>query len=141
MNKYASALVTTLQLLILLEPSVGARAEPPGARGGISYGGFSEEDTGEGHYLSKITDKTYEYGKAIYLGKHKDYPKIEYCIRHQEGVEIVPIKSKTLEKYKKGKYQVLLQNLYACKKPDQPLYKTMDVKVLLAIIYYLNEIV
>ena len=111
----------------------------PVHRGADTYGGHSEEDTGEGDYLSKITDKTYEYGKAIYLGKHKDYPKTKYCVRTQKGGDIVSIKSKTLKEYKKEKYHVLLQSLYSCGKPEQPLYKTMDAKVLLAIIYYLDE--
>ena len=137
MNKCTTILIA---VLLLWGQSVFAYDDgPPGQRGGTSFGGHSDSDTGKGNHLSKTTDQTYEYGKAVYTGKLKGYPKTKYCVVDKESGEKVTIKRKTLKDYRKEKYQVLLQDLYSCDNPEQPLYKTMKMKDVLAIIYYLDK--
>lgn len=105
------------------------------ASGGSSRG-FSGSDS-RSLQQQRPVDQSYEAGKAIYTGRAKGEPSLDYCIV-VEG-EKVPLKRKTVKTYKQGTYNEFAESLYRCDEPDSLIADSLTRDSLLYVIYYLNK--
>jgi len=106
------------------------------ASGGYSGGGggFSRSPSTA---PQRQVDQTYEVGKAIFTGRAKGEPSLEYCIE-VEG-EKVPLKRKSVKSYRKATYNDFAKGLYRCDEPDTLIAESLTRDSLLYVVYYLNK--
>ena len=84
-----------------------------------------------------VVDPTYESGKAVYTGRSKNAPKLQYCLR--VGEETVKLKRKSIKQFKQSSYSDLAKNLYRCDVPAQAIKTELEKQQFLHVLYYLNK--
>ena len=124
-------LLTTALLVMFLQSSLSF------ASGGYSGGGGSFNNRSVTPAPARQIDQTYETGKAIFTGRAKGEPSLEYCIA-VEG-EKVPVKRKSIRSYKKSTYNDFANGLYRCDEPDTLIADSLTRDSLLYVVYYLNK--
>jgi len=123
-------LLTMASLAMLLQSSLSF------ASGGYSGGGGGF-NRGSAPAPQRQVDQTYEVGKAIFTGRAKGEPSLEYCIA-VEG-EKVPVKRKSIKTYKQSTYNEFASGLYRCDEPDTLIADSLTRDSLLYVVYYLNK--
>ncbi len=106
------------------------------ASGGYSGGGGSFSRSPSAAPQRQV-DQTYEVGKAIFTGRAKGEPSLEYCIE-VEG-EKIPLKRKSVKSYRKATYNEFAKGLYRCDEPDTLIAESLTRDSLLYVVYYLNK--
>lgn len=100
-------------------------------------GGLSGLSGGTGATPHRNVDESYEYGKAVYLGRLPESEKLKYCVL-VDG-EVKKVKRKTLKPYRK-KTQVELANaLYRCDDPSKLALHSVKQEQVAFVLYYLNK--
>jgi len=122
-------LLTLASLAMLAQPSLSF------ASGGYSGGGGSFNRSPS--VPQRQVDQTYEVGKAIFTGRAKGEPSLEYCIE-VEG-EKIPVKRKSVKSYKKATYNDFARGLYRCDQPETLIAESLTRDSLLYVVYYLNK--
>ena len=84
-----------------------------------------------------VVDPTYESGKAVYTGRSKNAPKLQYCLK--VGEETVKLKRKSIKQFKQSSYSTLAKNLYRCDVPTQSIKTQLEKQQFLHVLYYLNK--
>lgn len=125
-----SLLLTLASLTMLMQSSFSYASGGGGGGGGFSGGSYNSPQ-------ARPVDQTYELGKAIYTGRAKGEPSLEYCIA-VEG-EKLPLKRKSVKVFKDSTYNEFANNLYNCEEPDQLVAETLTRDSLLYVVYYLNK--
>lgn len=125
-------LLLSLAAAMLIQPSVSFASGGGGYSGGGGGGGFSNAPRAQ-----RQVDQTYELGKAIYTGRAKGEPSLDYCVQ-VEG-EKLPVKRKSIKSYKKSTYNDLANNLYDCNSPDELVSDSLTRDSFLYVVYYLNK--
>ena len=125
-------------LLTIASAALLAQSSVSFASGG-GGGGFSGGGGGGGFTPApqRKVDQTYEVGKAIFTGRAKGEPSLEYCIA-VEG-EKVPVKRKSIKAYKEATYNDFARGLYNCDEPDKLVADSLTRDSLLYVVYYLNK--
>lgn len=100
-------------------------------------GGLGGLTGGTGPTPQRNVDESYEYGKAVYLGRLPESEKVKYCVL-VDG-EVKKVKRKTLKPYRK-KTQVELANaLYRCDDPSKLALHSVKQEQVAFVLYYLNK--
>lgn len=128
-----SLLLTLASLAILSQSSLSFASG--GGGGGYSGGGGSFNSGAR--QQARPVDQTYELGKAIYTGRAKGEPSLDYCL-DVEG-EKIPLKRKSVKTFKESTYNEFANNLYNCDEPDQLVADSLTRDSLLYVVYYLNK--
>jgi len=119
-----------LFLLTMASAALLAQSSVSFASGGGGGGGFTPAP-------QRKVDQTYEVGKAIFTGRAKGEPSLEYCIA-VDG-EKVPVKRKSIKAYKEATYNDFARGLYNCDEPDKLVADSLTRDSLLYVVYYLNK--
>lgn len=103
------------------------------ASGGISQGIGSNQPP----VRQRPVDERYEYGKALYLGRLPESPKIDYCVLVDD--EPKKVKRRWLKPYR-GETQLALANaLVRCEDPSQLALQGLERGQIAFVLYYLNK--
>lgn len=127
MQRLALLLIASVALLVQSSASL--------ASGGFSGGGFSKG--GARSQQQRQVDQNYEVGKAIYLGRAKGEPSLEYCIA--VGEEKKPLRRKSLKTFKQSTYTDFAGSLYRCDEPEKLIADSLTRDSMLYLVYYLNK--
>jgi len=122
-------IILVISALALLASSFIASAS------GYSSGGYNSRDTQS--VPRRAVDQNYEVGKAIFNGRQKGEPSLQYCIV-MDG-EKVPVKRKSVKAYKGETYQAFADNLFQCDQPEKLVAEGLTRDSLLYVVYYLNK--
>lgn len=101
--------------------------------GGGSYsggGGFNRAPV-------KQIDESYEYGKSIFLGRRAGFEKFSYCV-DVDG-ERLPLKRKSIKKFKKASFNEVAAALYDCDTPTTKIADEIAIQDFQFVLYYLNK--
>lgn len=107
------------------------------ASGGIGGGGISGTSGGVGSAQRREVDESYEYGKAVYLGRSSDAKKLAYCVL-VEG-EAKKVKKKSLKPYRRKTRSELANALYLCDEPSKLALHSLKKEQIAFVLYYLNK--
>jgi len=123
------------QKILLLISALGLIASSSIVSASGSYGGgYNNTQTPTSR---SVVDQDYEVGKAIFNGRQRGEPSLEYCIV-VEG-EKVPVKRRSVKSYKGKTYSELANNLYQCDEPEKLIADGLTRDSLLYVVYYLNK--
>lgn len=100
-------------------------------------GGLSGLSGGAGSAPQRAVDESYEYGKAVYLGRSPDAEKLQYCVL-VEG-EAKKLKRKTLKPYRKKTRVELANALYRCDDTSKLALNSLKREQVAFVLYYLNK--
>lgn len=100
------------------------------ASGGSGSGNFNRAPV-------KQIDESYEYGKSIFLGRKAGFEKFSYCV--DVGGERLPLKRKSLAKFKKTSFSEVAAALYDCDTPTTKIADEIAIQDFQFVLYYLNK--
>ncbi len=127
-------------LLVLASAAMIFQSSFSFASGGGGGGGFRGGGGSFGGGIQsrqRQVDQTYEAGKAIYKGRAKGEPSLEYCIA-VDG-EKIPLERKSIKAYKQATYNDFAKGLYRCDQPETLIAESLTRDSLLYVVYYLNK--
>lgn len=126
---------TSSQLKLIAGLLAGLIACSSFASGGT--GGLGGLSGGTGSTPQREVDESYEYGKAVYLGRSPDAEKLQYCVL-VEG-EAKKLKRKTLKPYRKKTRVELANALYRCDDTSKLALNSLKREQVAFVLYYLNK--
>ena len=110
----------------------------------IASSGFASGGSGGGPGAPNVgspqqreVDESYEYGKAVYLGRLPDSEKVKYCVL-VEG-EAKKLKKRTLKPYRRKTLKELANALYRCDDSSKLALKSLKREQVAFVLYYLNK--
>jgi len=104
------------------------------ASGGRSGGFNSGRDM---NTQPRQVDQVYEAGKAIFNGRAKGEPSLQYCVA--VGDQKIPVQRKSLTTFKKSSFNDLATSLYLCDQPEKQVSESLTRDSLLYVVYYLDK--
>lgn len=104
------------------------------ASGGRSGGYNSGRDM---NTQQRQVDQVYETGKAIFNGRAKGEPSLQYCVA--VGDQRVAVQRKSLNTFKKSSFNDLATSLYLCDQPEKKVSESLSRDSLLYVVYYLDK--
>ncbi|MBL4674063.1 MAG: hypothetical protein JKX81_17510 [Arenicella sp.] len=104
------------------------------ASGGHSGGFNSGRDA---NIQTRQVDQVYETGKAIFNGRAKGEPSLQYCVA--VGGQKIPVQRKSLKTFKKSSFNDFAKSLYLCDQPEKPVSESLTRDSLLYVVYYLDK--
>lgn len=107
------------------------------ASGGIGGGGMSGSAGSPSTARKHKVDESYEYGKAVYLGRSSDAKKLAWCVL-VDG-EAKKVKKKTLKPYRRKTQSELANALYLCNEPSTLALTALKREQIAFVLYYLNK--
>ena len=114
---------------------MGCMATTTAVASGVSGGGGIGSQTPQPS--QRVTDERYEYGKALYLGRLPEAPKLSYCVVVDE--EATKLKRRSLKPFRKKSKLELANALVKCEAPDQLALKSLEPGQAAFVIYYLDK--
>jgi hypothetical protein len=123
-------LLIVASIAVLVQPSVSFASGGYSGGGGFGNGGSRSSQ-------QRPVDQNYEVGKAIYTGRAKGEPSLEYCI--VVNGEKLPVKRRSIKTYKNATYTDFASNLYRCDQPEKRIADSLTRDSLLYVVYYLNK--
>ncbi len=97
-------------------------------------GGFSSSGTNS---APREVDKTYEFGKSLYLGRAPGSQKVKYCVK-VDG-EAKKLRGRALRPFRGASQLDLANALYNCDKPEQRALLSLKKEEVAYVLYYLNK--
>ncbi len=104
------------------------------ASGGHSGGFNSGRDANK---QARQVDQVYETGKAIFNGRAKGEPSLQYCVA--VGGQKIPVQKKSLKTFKNSSFNEFAESLYLCDQPEKPVSDSLTRDSLLYVVYYLDK--
>lgn len=112
---------------------VGALAAGSAWASGVT-GGIGSQQPQHGQ---RAVDELYEYGKALYLGRLPDAPKVSFCVAAEDQAR--KVKRRSLKPFRKKTRTELANALVRCDDPGQLALKGLEPGQAAFIIYYLDK--
>jgi hypothetical protein len=82
-------------------------------------------------------DQVYETGKAIFNGRAKGEPALQYCVA--VGDQKIPVQRKSLNTFKNSSFNDFAESLYLCDQPEKRVSESLTRDSLLHVVYYLDK--
>ena len=111
----------------LLVPSVAL------ASGGMNSGIGTQQP--QPNY--RVPDERYEYGKALFLGRLPDSPKLSYCVLEDDVAK--KLKRRTLKPFRRQSKVTLANALVHCDEPGKLALASLERGQAAFVLYYLDK--
>lgn len=125
-SRLATALISGLLACLIASSSFAS---------GGSGGGPGAPNVGS--HQPREVDESYEYGKAVYLGRLPDSEKVKYCVL-VDG-EAKKLKKRTLKPYRRKTRTDLANALYRCDDSTTLALASLKREQVAFVLYYLNK--